>query len=871
MPQHSLWKREGSNLATSGLRWVTAAALIVYALTPRADAQDNLITGEKINGYTGVPFDTRNYAYDYLVDSSLAQDDQANKRFKTVQAAYDAAPAGTSEKPTVIGIKPDVYFVRGTQRTAGIAITKDYITLLGLTDDRRKVVLADDRGHLVGASDNGYMMTVNANGFTAMNLTLLNYTNADYAYPGDSTKDLKMRIPYDTQAVAISTRGDKQVFSHVAILGLHDTMFLTTTRSYFTNVYLEGNEDFMGGGAGTMNVWENSEVYFPTGSGILLSQGVVFINTVFKASHGFSFYKPFNSPAVLINCVVPVNTPQSPVSWLLQKAPPEQSFYSLTYHTKDAKGNPAVIYDSNVGPPTFHLSRELTDREAAAFNPWNLLRASPTGVVDDWDPAGVKEKYASLGNAVFRMASGENAPAATPAATLTAAPSGTPPIAPAARGTAGQRPNSEAASTMTVRTGGPAAKLSAVVFPARAQSDPIVWSTTAKEITLGRTVGTSVLVTAHNNTGHTEHAIVKATASNGFYITIPLDVEPAQMPSPKFNKAPVVEVVAEGRAKVSYGLTGTGEDVSRITWYLCDDAGCRTRRTVAVSRGDVPLKEFELGIGAVGKYVEAEVQAKLDRSYVGPTGSSITSGPVVAGNITSTTVSPNFRNFVDASNDTYVSGMWTVLGTWQSVTNDNLPYWKSPAGDDLVNGYGIRVGSQGASLLYQNDVPTGDMQVKVVITPEKMVSAGFGYQGFGSPGSSDDSASVQHADIYIKYDPRTKTGYSLRFWHPIESPPSCMFQLFQINNGKGSPISPQQELTGVFKPNTTFILSIVGSTFTAIAANSMDSDTLSLRGTITPNEFGGTGAYWSGTVSAGNSNVISKFEITYPHEQAAPQ
>jgi hypothetical protein len=47
---------------------------------------------------------------------SLAQDDPANRTFKTLQAAYLAAPAGTPEKPTVIGIKPDLLVRIGSFR-----------------------------------------------------------------------------------------------------------------------------------------------------------------------------------------------------------------------------------------------------------------------------------------------------------------------------------------------------------------------------------------------------------------------------------------------------------------------------------------------------------------------------------------------------------------------------------------------------------------------------------------------------------------------------------------------------------------------------------------------------------------------------------
>ena len=80
----------------------------------------------------------------------------------------------------------------------------------------------------------------------------------------------------------------------------------------------------------------------------------------------------------------------------------------------------------------------------------------------------------------------------------------------------------------------------------------------------------------------------------------------------------------------------------------------------------------------------------------------------------------------------------------------------------------------------------------------------------------------------------------------------------------GHPVNTQQQLTGVFKPNTTITLSIVGSKFTAVGSNSVDSEKLSLEGTITPNQYGSAGVYWSGSVPFGNSNVYSLLEISYP-------
>jgi pectinesterase len=809
----------------------------LLCLPPHSRAQDNM-RGAPYNGYTGETFDTTHYSYDYLVDGSLAQDEPDQKKFKTLQAAYAAAPAGTADHPTVIGIKPDVYFLRGGDTDPSMNITKNYITLLGLTSDRRNVVLADNRGNKEGASNNGYILMVNATGFTMMNLTLVNYCNLDYEYPGDPSKNLKARSPVITQAVALQADGDKHVYSHVALLGRLDTTFIRTTRSYFTHVYIEGTDDFIGGG--TVGVWEDSEVYFPTGNGVMSSSGIAFINTVFKAERGLEFYKGFRSPVALIRCTMPVNTPQSPVAWMVWKAAVRQNVYALTYQTKDAAGKPAVIYDSIVGPPAFTLSREISAEEARAFNPWNMLRATPTGQVDDWDPAGVRAKYEADSSDVFRMGLNASSPmVATRPAGAVADPFA----------------NTEPSGNTSIRTGGAAATLTANIQPLRASDSTIHWSTDSKLITLSSDTGKSITVSGQNTTGQAEYASVRATAPNGFYVTSHISVEPAYIDPPTFSSAPSLAAPADGKIQVNYALNlgahpGLLVDESQIAWFACDDAQCAARREAAVSRGDQPLRTLTLTPGFAGKYVEAVVRPKHNISEPGPETVAISAAPIAAGDLTTANIDPDFRNFVETPTTDFVNGMWSVLGTWTSSIGDNL-----------VNGYGLRIASQGAQLIYTNDGPAGDMSVKVVFTPEK--TAG---QGFGIAGSPDDSAGPrnQKADIFIKYDPRTRSGYSLRFWRTIQAADKCMFQLYQIVDGIGRPVNDQQQLTGVFKPNSTITLAITGNTFTATGSNTTDGETLSLSGSIAPNTFGGAGVAWTGSVPFGNSVVVSQFQIAYP-------
>jgi hypothetical protein len=788
-------------------------ALLVYAGSGMA--QDNVRGGAEPIVRS---IDPSKLTYDVLVDGNLAQDDPGNRKFRTLQAAYAAAPAGTEGKPTVIGIMPNVYQLPSSApRTPSMTIRKNYITLLGLTNNRRSVVLADNRGLMQGAEDDGYILVVDAIGFTAKNLTILNYCNTDYEYPGDPSKNLKKRSDVITQAVALQASGDKHVYENIALLSRLDTMFLQAARSYFKNVYIEGTDDWMGGGQ--ISVWEDCTLVYSNGSGVMSAANIVFHNCRFEATRGMQFYKAeyggAEMPNTLINCILPATSVQAPVAWVRGKAAPRPSVFSLTYHNKDAKGNPAIIYDSNVGAPTFTYSRELSDNEVQGFNPWNLLRAAPNGVVDDWDPAAARKKYESAGegNLVYRM--------------------------------------SLKGSGVTIRTGGPGATISATVTPKHAADSTIAWSTKSDLVSLNQTTGPNVVITARNTTNRPQWIPIAATASNGLYVNAYVYAEPRYVDPPAITAAPKISPAHNGAASVSYSLDlGGREDQSLVSWSICEDAACSKAREVGVSRGNQPFKMLALMPGYAGKFLKAAVQPKHQLSDAGPAAYAVSAAPIAASDILTPNVSVNSRNFVATPDSSYLSGLWTILGQWTIA-----------AEDELINGYGIRSGSGPASLLYQEDVARGDMQVDLVMTPDK--TAG---QGFSIPGSPSETGQRNlHSDVYIKYDPRTKNGYALRFWRTTQSSSKCMFQLYEIVDGVGSPIDETQVLSGVFKPNIKMTLKIIGNKFSVDAANSVDKETLHLEGTITPNRHGGAGVFWPG----GSANVYSRFEILYPGQDLA--
>lgn len=774
-----------------------------------ATAQDNVMGGAEPIDHS---IDPAQLTYDYLVDGNLPQDDPAAKKFKTLQAAYAAAPAGTMARRTVIGIMPGVYQLPGpASRGASLSITKDYITLLGLTNNRRAVVLADNRGLMQGSDDDGYMIDVNADGFTAKNLTMINYCNEDYEYPGDPSKNLKKRSDVITQGVAFQAQGDKLVCENVALLGRLDTMFLRTTRSYFKNVYIEGTDDWMGGGQ--LSVWEDCMLVFPTGSGVMSASGVVFIGCRFEATNGMRFYKAefrgAERPDVLIHCVLPADSLRAHVAWVRGVAAPRPNLLSLTYQNRDANGNSAIIYDSTLGAPAFTYSRELSDREARAFNPWNLLRQAPNAPADDWDPAGDRTTFEAQGDLPFRI-----------------------------RLTSG---------SASIRTGDSGVTLSATVTPARADQT-LKWSAASDLVMLSQTNGASVRVTGRNTTSQAEWVPIHATAINGVYVTAYVYVEPKYVAPPAITAGPTLSPPVNGTVSMDYTLNlGGAADQSIVTWYFCDDAAGTRSRCVAVSRGNEPLKTIPLTSGAIGKYLKVTIRPKCNISDPGPEAQVMSANPVGAADVSST-VSPDFRNFVTETNATYVSGLWTVQGIWAVVT-----------GDSYINGYGVRPTGPGY-LLYQQDADCGDMQMDLVMASEK------DGQGFSVPGSPDENDPRSlYADMYIKFDPRTRNGYALRMWRTKQSANKCMFRLYRIENGVGSPLNDQKVLSGVFKTTVHMTLKVTGTTLTVRATNNVDQETLTLTGTIIPNHFGGAGVYWP----RGSSTIYSRFEIAYPDAAAS--
>jgi pectinesterase len=162
-------------------------------------------------------------------DLYVAADGSA--KYKSVQEAVMAVPAGSPGNPVIIHIKPGVY-----KELIYIQREKRFFHLVG--EDAEKTILTYDlNANLIGKDNKpiGTFRTpstqIDADDFTAENITFENSAG-----------------PVG-QALAVRVDGDRVVFRNCRFLGWQDTILINRGRQYFENCYITGHVDFIFGGA----------------------------------------------------------------------------------------------------------------------------------------------------------------------------------------------------------------------------------------------------------------------------------------------------------------------------------------------------------------------------------------------------------------------------------------------------------------------------------------------------------------------------------------------------------------------------------------------------------------------------------------------
>lgn len=166
--------------------------------------------------------------------------------FATVQGAIDAVPVDNAERVEIF-IHDGVY-----KEVVTIPRTKPFIDLRG--ESANGTIITYDNysgkekptGGTYGTSGSASVYLY-ADDFTAENMTFENSFD-------ESSVDVKNK-----QAVAVYTRGDRMTFKNVRFIGNQDTLYTNGGSQYFYQCYIEGDVDFIFGGARA--VFEDCDIF----------------------------------------------------------------------------------------------------------------------------------------------------------------------------------------------------------------------------------------------------------------------------------------------------------------------------------------------------------------------------------------------------------------------------------------------------------------------------------------------------------------------------------------------------------------------------------------------------------------------------------
>ncbi|MCK2220064.1 pectinesterase family protein [Actinomadura sp. ATCC 31491] len=355
----------------------------------------------------------------------------------TVQAAVDAVPAGNT-RPVTILVRKGTY-----RQQVVIPADKAYISLVGDTRDPREVVLTSglsaatpkpDGSGTYGTSGSASYV-ISAPDFTARNLTFEN--SYDEAANGPS------------QAVAVRTTGDRQVYENVRFLGNQDTLYAntasaaTTARQYFRDCYVEGDVDVIFGRATA--VFDNCVIKSLNRGSADNNGYVTAASTEITNPYGFLIYRSHlvsDAPARSVHLGRPWPAGGSATargqvlvreSWLGQhvKDAPWTDMSGLSW--RDARLS--EYRDEGPGAAVNADRPQLTPEQAAGLTPqrylagsdgWNPVRRSPArpdpyGVGRQALPAGDGWAAATTGTTGGSAARPENVHVVTTRAQLKAA------------------------------------------------------------------------------------------------------------------------------------------------------------------------------------------------------------------------------------------------------------------------------------------------------------------------------------------------------------------------------------------------------------------------------------------------------------------
>jgi len=247
-------------------------------------------------------------------------------QFTTVQAAVDSIASGSTAHIR-IDIKAGTYSEKLT------IASRTNLCLVGASATTTILSFGDASATGAGTSGSASVL-ISANDFSAANLTFEN----SYG-PG-------------SQAVALRTTGMRQQFLNTRMVGYQDTLYTHTGVQYFRNCYVQGNTDYVFGGATA--VLENCEVRNVAGgtavaapnTAITIPYGIVFLGGRFTAVAGVAagsvaLGRPWGVDGATAYLHVDLGAHIRPAGFVVFSGPPENARFG-EYQSTGAGANAAA-------------------------------------------------------------------------------------------------------------------------------------------------------------------------------------------------------------------------------------------------------------------------------------------------------------------------------------------------------------------------------------------------------------------------------------------------------------------------------------------------------------------------------------------------
>lgn len=820
--------------------------------------------------------------YNIYIDGSL--DDETCDKYQHVyndfKEAYNAGAmkSGTSEKPMNVWLAPYVYWiddpddpairegVNGDPVPYGLWMNCAYLSLNGLTDKPENVVLAVNRGQSHGAKGNFTMFYINGDGTHTENLTFGNYCCMDLNYPLKPELNREKRTTTITQSQLCLTNGRKITAENCNFVSrLNSCPFVGGERILFTDCHFECTDDSLPTSAVYLHcdfdLYSSRPFYNTTGT------GSVMMDCDFHIMHGANQYlTKFDGVVTIIDSTFYSTKKDQYIGWVPNPGKTLRCYagnITVQYDYEEEGEQKQEIrnnYKMDADQP--YVNVDITDSAAmkayrltynneTVYNVYNLLKGS-----DDYDPLGQKELLGLAGVAdgvdytdVPVMLSGNYT-----------------------------SPSVVNGNTIKVST-------SWRGFSSSTKKErKLTWEmedVLEDTISLKDNGDGTCSITCKNTTHKVVRGMVYIKEESGLEAGVYVTAAPNTQPAPEFVSGPNLKLPENGVMALEYQLPDSEllEDLSNISWYRCSDAEGKNRILTAVTENNTPLKSYTLSYGDVGYYISAVITPKQECTYAGTAVTLVSSRVIDKEDVTASpyTLSTDFSDFAFDGQSRVIPGFWIR----DAKGFENRLAWTYSEGEV---GYGTE-GLTGlmpieftavedgksktirrSRLMYVPAAGTyGDMTVSWVVNPEK--NAG---QGFGSAG--------QYMDLFIKTDAETMTGYALRVERVAATGKGVQIAFVKYEGWDKVEYISDKILTSAFNSTCTIQLAVKGTTLSAelstthVQSSDQEKENLihnpKLETTISANEYGGIGIYYTGSCPKGNRVMFNQLDVTWDESGA---